>query len=186
MPELTCKSMTASLCPLIYLIISCVWRKEVRVHCLYANVTPTQKCCFICGECWNSLPLCKYDKSWTFLWNKSSADLEESSLLLPLTCKLNNKRTEGACKVEAVALVIADRRAIGTRSVRRQDRLHLCQQEPTVLLPQRHGRQLAKKTCSLKALRHFLSVSWTTVNAAVIGRCVTSILKSSRHTVLNV
>lgn len=29
--------MTSSLWPLIYLIISCVWSKEVRVHCLYAN-----------------------------------------------------------------------------------------------------------------------------------------------------
>lgn len=95
---------------------------------------------------------------------------------------MNNKSTEGAFKVEAVALVIADQRAIGTSSVRRRDRLHLCQQESTgILLPQRHGRQLAKKTCSRKALRHFLSVSWTTVNAAVIGRCVTCVLKSSRH-----
>lgn len=126
----------------------CVEKGSADALSLCKWVTPTQKCYFICGERWNSLPLCKYDKSWTFLWNKTSADLEESSLLLPLTWTMKNKRTEGACKVETVAFVIADQRAMGTRSVRRQDRLHLCQQESTgILLPQRRGRQLAKKTC---------------------------------------
>lgn len=64
MAELTCKF---SLCSLRYLIISCVWSEVVEgALSLCKWVTPTQKCCFICGEGWNSLTLCKYDKSYYF------------------------------------------------------------------------------------------------------------------------
>lgn len=91
--------------------------------------------------------------------------------------------------MEAVALVTADQCAVGTRSVRRvrrQDRLHLFQQESTgILLPQHHGCQLCMKTGSLKALRHFLSALETTVNAPVISRCVTCIWKTHNSNALH-